>query len=192
MKLAGWLNLVDPQNFTATPEFTQIKKQVTQGVAAVKWPPGKPTFAINPVRKGNGVKPIKTEFITSLIKHGWVPEYSTFDAHYTFPAGGPKPFVVEWETGNISSSHRAINRIGLGILQQRICGGVLVVPTKALYLYLTDRVGNFAELEPYVALWEEWEHVPNFGYFGIVTVEHDKLDPSAPLIRKGTDGRALV
>jgi hypothetical protein len=58
-------------------------------------------------------------------------------------------FCVEWETGNISSSHRAINKMALGILKDILIGGVLILPTRKMYSYLTDRVGNFPELAPY-------------------------------------------
>lgn len=193
MRLDAWQHVVDPQDFQSTPEFRQVRSQVEDGIAAVVWPPGNDKFIINPTKKENGVKPIKEAFIEVLRKHGWEPEYETFDAHYVFEGRrAPLPFAVEWETGNISSSHRAINRIGLGILEGRISGGVLVVPTGALYPYLTDRIGNLTELVRYIPLWEEWANVPNFGYFGVVSIEHDGVDPSVPLIRKGTDGRALI
>jgi len=55
-------------------------------------------------------------------------------------------FCVEWETGNVSSSHRAINKMALGILKKILIGGALIVPTREMYNYLTDRVGNFREL----------------------------------------------
>jgi len=60
-----------------------------------------------------------------------------------------------------------------------------------LYRYLTDRVGNFTELEPYFDLWRDaagWKE----GVLAILAVEHDGIDPKVPRISKGTDGRALV
>ena len=100
-------------------------------------------------------------------------------------------FGVEWETGNISSSHRSINRLFLGHKQGLLIGGVLIVPTRKLYHYLTDRVGNFAELEPYFEIWTEaagWKE----GVLAILAVEHDGTNPEVPRISKGTDGRALI
>jgi len=38
------------------------------------------------------------------------------------------PFAVEWETGNVSSSHRSLNKLSLGIIQEEIVGGALLVP----------------------------------------------------------------
>jgi len=64
----------------------------------------------------------------------------------TIPVGN-RLFCMEWETGNISSSHRALNKMALGILKGLLIGGALVLPTRAMYKYLTDRVGNFAEIE---------------------------------------------
>lgn len=64
-----------------------------------------------------------------------------------------KYFAVEWETGNISSSHRALNKIVVGILANILVGGALILPTRSLYHYLTDRVGNFEELSPYFVVW---------------------------------------
>ncbi len=55
--------------------------------------------------------------------------------------------------------------------------------------YLTDRIGNFAELEPYLDLWSA---VPcENGVLEIVVVEHDAESFDVPRIEKGTDGRAL-
>ncbi|MDR3202434.1 MAG: hypothetical protein LBT54_04810, partial [Bifidobacteriaceae bacterium] len=57
--------------------------------------------------------------------------------------------------------------------------------------YLTDRVGNAAELRPYYPLWEQWRgRLDNTAYLGIVTVEHDAEDIDVERIPKGTDGRA--
>jgi hypothetical protein len=100
------------------------------------------------------------------------------------------PFAVEWETGNIASSHRAMNKMALTLKQGRIAGGVLVLPSRALYRYLTDRMGNYEELEPYFGLYTDLE--VDRGYLGVVVVEHDAVSADVPKIRKGTDGRALV
>lgn len=194
MKLDRWQHVIDGSFLSLGAPFATVRRHVEEGIAAVHWPAESSQFRLNPKRNGNGVKPIKDAFIEVLSRHGWSLEYRSFDAHYDFKDGETPPFVVEWETGNISSSHRAINRIALGISQGYITGGLLVVPTRAMYLYLTDRVGNKEELEPYIPLWSLWNRAQEFGrgYLGIVAVEHDALDDSAPLIRKGTDGRALA
>lgn len=160
---------------------------------AIVWPPGNDRFAINPVPKGNGVKPIKDAFVQVLVGRGWESETRPrlLDAEYTL-ADGMK-FGAEWETGNVSSSHRAINRLLLGAFEGELHGGVLVVPSRETYKYLTDRVGNFRELERYVRFWRDYGKVlPERSYLGIVVFEHDALDSSVPTIKKGTDGRALI
>lgn len=136
--------------------------------ARLGWPPGSSSFTIYPESgkgrgQGNGVK-IKDGFIESLRRRGWEFEYKRFDCRYSFSENVPAPFVVEWETGNISSSHRAINRIALALNS----GGVLVLPSRMMYVYLTGRIGNSAELAPYKELWRRWNELSDFGYFGIV------------------------
>jgi hypothetical protein len=95
---------------------------------------------------------------------------------------------LEWETGNVSSSHRSMNKMCLGLLQGAIKAGVLVVPSRALYPYLTDRIGNIAELEPYFPLWEATPCEE--GVLEIIVIEHDATSLKVPKIPKGTDGRA--
>jgi hypothetical protein len=43
-------------------------------------------------------------------------------------------FALEWETGNISSSHRAVNKMVLGWLRGIFLGAVLVLPSRKLLL----------------------------------------------------------
>ena len=65
-----------------------------------------------------------------------------------------------------------------------------VVPTRNLYKYLTDRVGNIDEIDPYFDL---WRCVPcSEGVLEVVVVEHDAESLDVPRISKGTDGRALA
>lgn len=101
-------------------------------------------------------------------------------------------YAVEWETGNISSSHRALNRIILGMMEGHLRGGFLVLPSRSMYYYLTDRIGNYQELEPYFKVWRELnKSIPN-GTLQIIEIEHDGVSKDIPPIKKGTDGRALV
>ena len=186
MRFVDWHVLVD-DGFGATPEFHQAEQDILDGIAAIRWPQGAQDFAIPPAQLNvrpqlrNGVRPIKDAFIQLLVRQGWEPEYDLFDAYLKYP-NSTLPFAAEWETGNISSSHRAINRLALGMHEQRVSGGVLVLPTRQLYRHLTDRIGNFEELEPYLPLFERWDSEPGFRYFAIVTVEQDRLDPSVPYI----------
>jgi len=102
---------------------------------------------------------------------------------------GDQFFCVEWETGNVSSSHRALNKMALGMLKGLLVGGALILPPRAMYRYLTDRVGNFEEIEPYFPLWRSL-HVGR-GLLLVFEIEHDTVSRDVPRTTKGTDGRAL-
>lgn len=101
--------------------------------------------------------------------------------------GNGKIFCVEWETGNISSSHRSLNKICLGIKNGVLEGGALILPTREMYYYLTDRVGNFEELLPYLPFWES-QNID--GTLIIIAVQHDGVAKNIPLLPKGKDGMA--
>lgn len=97
--------------------------------------------------------------------------------------------ALEWETGNISSSHRALNKMSLGLMKGLLAAGILVVPSASLAQYLTDRVGNYPELIPYLDLWKA---IPcKAGVLEIVVIEHDGTSTDVARIPKGTSGRAL-
>lgn len=179
---------------------TNVRKalgEIHRGIEAVVWPPRARDFSIRPIRKGNGVTPIKQACMRYLERVGWQLEQSIslakgaspgpIDAVKRLPNG--KLFALEWETGNISSSHRAMNKMLMGMKEGILSGGVLVLPTRTLYQFLTDRVGNFEELEPYFPVWDR----PDVnGVLMVIAVEFDRLRNDVRLIRKGTDGRALV
>ena len=96
--------------------------------------------------------------------------------------------VVEWETGNVSSSHRAINKMVLGLVAKKCIAGVLVIPNMTLARYLTDRIGNIEEIRPYTPLWENLSVAE--GVLELVVIEQDGESTSSPRIPKGKDGRA--
>ncbi len=198
MKIVHEEMLISAGGFAATGEWLDIRAEIREAVSSVVWPEGSHTFVINPIKKGNGVKPIKNGCMLILReKFGWKTEEFIFLRDVKRPgkvdairSTSTKPFVFEWETGNISSSHRALNKIALGLLRETISGGVLVLPTRKLYPYLTDRIGNYEELQPYFQTWKSMPIAQ--GIMMIVAVEHDGIDSNVPLIKKGTDGRALV
>lgn len=142
------------------------------------------------------MKPIKEIFVDNLKRRGW--ELETPVAIAALKRPGPldatypvknKLFAVEWETDNISSSHRAMNKMALGLLKGILVGCVLVLPTREMYKYLTDRVGNFPELEPYFPLWSSLNC--EVGLLAVIAVEHDAVSKDVPRIPKGTSGRAI-
>ena len=139
--------------------------------------------------------------MTALLPHGWTMEmpfplegirggarFGAMDAAKNF--GPDPPFIVEWETGNISSSHRSMNKLALGLIEGAISGGVLVVPTHDFARYLTDRIGNARELQPYFPLWSAAK--VSRAYLAVLAVEYDRTSEEVPRIPKGTSGRALL
>jgi hypothetical protein len=180
------------------PWFKTVCDEIQTAISLIVAPAGSKTFSINPVKDGNGVKPIKQAFVQCLgLRYGWgleVPlaissneaDAGPIDAVKLIPETGRR-FAVEWETGNISSSHRAVNKIALGILKRQLVGGALVLPSRKLYRFLTDRIGNFNEIEPYFPVWANLDYRCEC-VISVFEVEHDTEDRSLPLILKGKDG----
>jgi len=193
--------------FPSSAIWHQACKDVEEAVAEVDWPPGTGSFLLNPApgrrRDGskdtypNGVAPMKVPAIRHLESRGWRTEalpplpstvLRTGDLDALYDASGTY-VAFEWETGNISSSHRAMNKLVLGLIQGAVRGGFLVVLANSMRSYLTDRIGNIGELRPYLPLWSA-ATVPDAA-LRIYVAEHDALSDQVPHIPKGTDGRAL-
>lgn len=201
MKITHVERLIDVGGFSSSQEWRTIEGHIIQAIKSVQWPPGSGSFTLydEPGKgrgQGSGVKPIKEACMLHLKELGWELETDIdiatlkrpgpMDATYRV---GDRLFCVEWETGNISSSHRAVNKMAIGILKKILIGGVLILPTRSMYKYLTDRVGNFPELEPYFPLWRALK--VDEGLLEVIAIEHDAVSKSVPRIPKGTDGRAL-
>ena len=197
VKIVQEISLISKGSFEESEEWAVIRTEIRSAIDLIVWPPDSFNFTINPTKHGNGVKPIKNACMTALAENfGWQLEtqirYATrspgrVDATKTLTN---HLFALEWETGNISSSHRAINKMVLGLLRGVFLGSVLVLPSRNLYPYLTDRIGNYEELEPYFDVWRAVEIKE--GFLAVFVVEHDALDINIPRITKGTDGRALI
>lgn len=171
-------------------------------VKATDWPHGSGKFTIYPQSgkkrgEGNGVVPIKVPCLKQLRDRGWeverlppiengVLETGDLDALFRSKSGS---IGFEWETGNISSSHRAMNKLLLTLKLGGLIGGFLAVPSDKLKMYLTDRIGNIGELRPYFPLWQDTEIKE--GALRIIVVEHDAISYDVPRIPKGASGRAL-
>jgi len=196
MKIKRTEVLINSGDFFNTVQFQATLNEIKQSISRVVWPLESQYFSINPVKKGNGVKPIKNGCMSRLKNLGWHLEErlqissnmrpGPLDAVKTFPDG--RRLALEWETGNISSSHRALNKMTLGILEGALVGGVLILPSRNMYRFLTDRVGNFQEIEPYFTQLRRPD-ITN-GYLAVIEIEHDFEDGDSPLIPKGTDGWA--
>ena len=201
MKIVTIEHLIDVGKFTGTADWKVIESHILQSLKTIEWPPGSGSFTLHDQcgkkrGEGNGVKPIKDAFMRKLKSLGWdlgvaidiatLKRPGAIDAAYHV---NDKLFCLEWKTGNISSSHQAINKMALGILKEILIGGILIVPTRAMYRYFTDRIGNLPELEPYFPLWRSLQ--VKEGFLAVMAIEHDAVSKSVPRIPKGTDGRAL-
>jgi hypothetical protein len=100
--------------------------------------------------------------------------------------------AIEWETGNISSSHRSMNKLAIALANGILQVGVLIVPSRNLYVHLTDRIGNISELSGYLSMWESLKVSVTRGLLAITVVEHDELtdNPKHDYLPTGNDGRA--
>lgn len=202
MRLMKIEMLVNKGDFSKSEDWRRIKNALVQAIQSLEYPKGAGRFILKDESgkkrgEGSGVKPIRDMFCAKLEQLGWHLETKINIAARVRP--GPldatievndKIFAVEWETGNISSSHRAVNKMALGIMTGALIGGALVLPTRKMYYYLTDRVGNFEELEPYFQIWKGLQC--DEGVLAIFAVEQDSVDSSVPRIPKGTNGRALL
>lgn len=198
MKLTEIQHLVDAGPFTETDAWSRVEADLREAIAKIFWPPGNDRFVINPVIDGNGVVPIKRQFAANVSALGWrleeqFPRFSdeeirkrrrpgAVDAALDLGDYDLPPFFVEWETGNIASSHRAMNKMALALKQGLISGGMWVVSSGTLAPYLTDRIGNYPEFEPYFSLYSDLE--VELGYLSVASVEHDHTSHEAPFIEK--------
>ena len=201
MKIVREETLISCGDYAKSKDWKRTRTSLYKAIREVDWPRGSGKFTIHPEAgkkrgMGNGVTPIKLGLIEELVKQGWKPEQyldiaklkrpGKLDAVLYTPHG---PVALEWETGNISSSHRALNKMALGLHKGILAAGILVVPSRELYQFLTDRIGNMSELDPYLDLWRS---VPcKKGILEIVAIEHDATSKKVPRIPKGTSGRAL-
>lgn len=213
MRIVESLNLVQAGSFPRTATWKRATGDVEQAIRLAVWPFSRKRFHLNPDpirdRKGkldrhpNGVMLIKQPIINFLDSSGWkteaLPELPVGeDGKDVLRTGDLDALLLdrgryvgfEWETGNVSSSHRAINKLLDGITRGTLQGGILVLPMRETQRYLTDRVGNFEELAPYFELWRRYPIEE--GALRLFGVAHDILDSTVPHIPKGKDGRALI
>lgn len=212
MRIVEALDIVWAGDFPRTKTWRRATAEVEAAIEKADWPFGSGSFSLNPEpaigRKGrpdrhpNGVVPIKVPMIRHLKSCGWETETLPklpigFEGRDVLKTGDLDALLFdrdryvgfEWETGNVSSTHRAINKLLDGITRGTLSGGILVLAMRATQRYLTDRVGNFEEIAPYFEFWNRYP-VPD-GALRVYGVGHDELDPSVAHIPKGKDGRAL-
>ena len=117
-------------------------------------------------------------------------DFGGFDFVTIAPSG--TKIAIEWETGNISSSHRSMNKLAIALGNGIVQVGVLIVPSRDLYQHLTDRIGNIGELSGYLSMWESLKSSVTRGLLAVTVVEHDTLtdDAAFSYLPTGNDGRA--
>ncbi len=202
MKLLEYHDILNSDLFVRSPALQQAWHEIQQAIALTDWPHGSGSFTIYPesgkkTGQGNGVKPIKIPCIQALRDSGWLVEGLPSIGSSVLGTGDLDALketsegyiAFEWETGNISSSHRALNKLFLTMQQTNTLGSFLVVPSDRLKVFLTDRIGNIGELQPYFPLWRSLTGIR--GALRIIVVEHDAESFAVSKIPKGTDGRAL-
>lgn len=198
MRIVRDETLLSCGDFARSRNWQRTRASLYRAIRGVDWPPGSGSFTIYPELgkargRGNGVVPIKKGLMEELVRQGWkcevrlnLPGLGKLDAVLETRYG---LVALEWETGNISSSHRALNKMSLGLMKGALACGILVVPSRNLYRYLTDRIGNMEELEPYLDLWRSVRCKQ--GILEIVAIEYDATSKKVPRIPKMTAGRAL-
>ena len=139
--------LINKGLFFESKEYKRIQKDILNAIKSITWPSASKIFIINPLLHGNGVVPIKQAFIARLQQFGWQAEIK-IDVGATTTTPGKIDavkivsdgyYAVEWETGNISSSHRALNKIAIGMLSGKLVGGSLVIPTRSNSVLVYDK-----------------------------------------------------
>lgn len=176
--------------------FKQSYDEVVASICSSVWPMDSKTFTVNNTEKnGNGVVPVKELCYVMLENtYNWFREKPLNVLKLEKKKGGPidvyKEFMenndlkrvgLEFETGNISSAHRSMNKLLLGLNREEIDLAIILMPVYELSYYLTDRVSNYEELEPYFENTES----KAFIYIGF---NADAFNPSVPFIPKGKDG----
>lgn len=73
MKIDKEFTLFAKGNFTQSLDFKIIKEEIHSAIQHVVWG-SENLFLINPIRKGNGVVPIKKNFVSFLQSKGWLAE----------------------------------------------------------------------------------------------------------------------
>jgi hypothetical protein len=136
LKLTEIHDLVDAGPFTETDAWSRAEADLRASIAGVVWPPGNDRFVINPVIDGNGLVPIKLQFAANFSALGWkleerFPRFSdeevtnrrspgAVDAALDLSTYDLPPFFVEWETGNIASSHRVMDKMVLALKHRNL------------------------------------------------------------------------
>ena len=184
------VNLLN-SNTIANQAFAEVETSIIHNCTN-----GSDHFIINNSQKNcNGVVPIKEGIYERLeYYYNWyrekplpylkedVKKGGPIDVYKEFESSDSKIKVgLEFETGNISSAHRSINKLCVGLQTGAIDMAILILPIKSLAFYLTDRVSNYEELEPYFLL------LTNYPFI-VLGFDAEEYNPSVDILPKGKDG----
>lgn len=176
--------------------YKQAYNEVVASICSTVWPKNSNKFTINNSKKNaNGVVPLKEDCYIMLEKtYSWYREKPLNVLKYEKRKGGPidvyKEFYgtdrsicvgLEFETGNISSAHRSMQKLLLGLNRKELDLAMILMPVYQLAYYLTDRVTNYEELEPY------FENAEGKAFI-FIGFNADDFNSSVDLIPKGKDG----
>ena len=139
MKILRTTYLIRKEPYGSSPEWQTRYEEICTAIQTTEWPAGSGSFVLHAERKSNGVVPIKQSCMTGLRSAGWNLEtrFATsasrtpgpIDATYTENDG--KLLCLEWETGNVFSSHRALNKMASGLMQSEKHNSNIIVEPKA-------------------------------------------------------------
>ena len=123
MRIVQVETLISRGTYSGSADWHNTRHNLHQAIREVDWPHGSGTFAIYPERgkrrrEGNGVTPIEQVLMETLHEQGWQLEEPMDIATVRRPGKLDAvrytengPVALEWETGNTSSSHRALNGV---------------------------------------------------------------------------------
>ncbi|MGG4266189.1 restriction endonuclease [Peribacillus simplex] len=173
--------------------FESAFSEVVFSICKTVWPIGERHFTINNSEKNiNGVVPLKERCYIELEEtFSWFREKPLDVLKYEKQKGGPidvykqyesgEKIGLEFETGNIGSAHRSMNKLIIGVNRGELDLAIILMPVKSLAYFLTDRIANYEELEPY---FENTEGKP----FIFIGFDATYYDSNVPPIPKGKDG----
>lgn len=169
-------------NHMASMAYREISNAVCNMVSEIN----------NSEKNCNGVVPLKEACYRMLEEiYGWYREKpldvlsekgGPIDVYKAFSDGRSEFKVgIEFETGNISSAHRSMNKLSLGVSSEELDLAVLLMPMHKLSYYLTDRVSNYEELKPYFPLVRK---IP----FIMIGFDVESYSSTVDCLPKGRDG----
>ena len=158
-----YITKVAQRGLKTNPLYAKAYNEVVRSASKIVWPKRSKQLIVNNSQKNNnGVTPLKDPFYKNLEeKYNWYREKSLkvlkekkkggpIDAYKVFKSADKELKVgLEFETGNISSTHRSMNKLLLGLDEKELDLAIIIFPVKDLAFCLTDRVANYEELEPY-------------------------------------------